>query len=264
MESCCTCTTVLSSTPPYSKEAEALPHDRRLECCARIICGKCIHENKRFAGYCPYCQVSSTPSPLPQRLRDPPAYTSMPSSSSRTTGISDSPPPYMPAPETKGAAKAGKHTSEFDDEKTAAQDILHFLDHKLDSVTSLSLRYGVPTAVFRRVNNITSDHLLAGRRTVLIPGEYYKGGVSLSPRPIEGEEEELRKNKIRRFMTSCKVSDYDIAVLYLEQAGYDTGAAVESYMDDELWEAENPPDNRAQGRRIGKAYKTRGPFWRGL
>ncbi|KAH7162438.1 hypothetical protein B0J13DRAFT_10930 [Dactylonectria estremocensis] len=261
MESCCTCTTVLSSTPPYTKAADAVPQDRRLNCCARIICGKCILGNQRFADYCPYCQISSTPSPLPQRLRDPPAYSSMPSSTSRTAELSDTPPPYIPDPEATTTKKAAP---DVDDEKAAAQDILHFIDHKHDSVTSLSLRYRVPIAVFRRTNNLTSDHLLAGRRTVLIPGEYCKGGVSLSPRPIEGEEEELRKGKIRRFMTSCKVSDYDIAVLYLEQAGYDVGAAVEQYMDDELWEAENPPDHRGKGSRLGRERKTRGPFWRGL
>jgi hypothetical protein len=43
---------------------------------------------------------------------------------------------------------------------------------------------------------------------LLIPGEFYKGNVSLSPRPVEGEEEEIRKGKVRRFMVSTKVSEY--------------------------------------------------------
>lgn len=145
--------------------------------------------------------------------------------------------------------------------KEDAPDILHFLDHRHDSVNSLSLRYGVPAHALRRSNNITSDHLLLGRRTVLIPGEYYRGGVSLSPRPIEGEDEELRKGKIRRFMTSCKVSDYDIAVLYLEQSSYDLETAVTAYLDDEKWEQENPASGK--GKKADK-YKNRGPFWRGL
>lgn len=62
--------------------------------------------------------------------------------------------------------------------------------------------------MLRRLNNITSDHLLFARRTVVIPGEYYKGGVSLSPRPVEGEEEERRKGIVRRWMVACKVSEY--------------------------------------------------------
>jgi hypothetical protein len=49
---------------------------------------------------------------------------------------------------------------------------------------------------------------LLARRTVVIPGEYYKGGVSLSPRPVEGEEEEARKGKIRRWMVACKVAEW--------------------------------------------------------
>ena len=43
---------------------------------------------------------------------------------------------------------------------------------------------------------------------MVIPGEYYKGGVSLSPRPVEGEEEEARKGKIRRWMVACKVAEW--------------------------------------------------------
>ncbi|KAF5248401.1 hypothetical protein FANTH_5936 [Fusarium anthophilum] len=260
MESCSTCAIILSSTPAYTEEKLSLPQDRRVACCARIICGKCIDKNERFADYCPYCQVSTGPTSLPQGLREPPAYTSLPSSSSRTTHISGAPPPYSVASSTPNA----------DDEKAAlaqaatkedAPDILHFLDHRHDSISSLSLRYSVPAHALRRSNNITSDHLLLGRRTVLIPGEYYRGGVSLSPRPIEGEDEELRKGKIRRFMTSCKVSDYDIAVLYLEQSSYDLENAVTAYLDDETWEQENPASGK--GKKADK-YKNRGPFWRGL
>lgn len=100
------------------------------------------------------------------------------------------------------------------DEKSAqrgteaeAEDVLHFLDHGNDSMQSLSLRYGVPIDVLRRKNNITADHLVAARRTILVPGEWYKGGVSLSPRPVEGEEEEKKRSAVRRFMVGCKVSE---------------------------------------------------------
>lgn len=70
------------------------------------------------------------------------------------------------------------------------------------------MRYGVPITALRRANGLTSDHLLLARRTVIIPGEWYKGGVNLSPRPVEGEEEEVRKGKVRRFMVGCKVAEY--------------------------------------------------------
>ena len=82
--------------------------------------------------------------------------------------------------------------------------MLHFV-HPDDSIAALALRYAVPVSALRRKNGLYADHLLAARRTVLIPGEFYKGGVSLSPRPIEGEEEEMRKSKVRRFMVACKV-----------------------------------------------------------
>lgn len=84
--------------------------------------------------------------------------------------------------------------------------------------------------------------------------------MSLSPRPVEGEDEERRRSRIRRFMTSSKVADYDVATLYLEQAGYDLAAAVDAYFADEAWEREHP----SRGKQPAKGHKNRGPFWRGL
>ncbi len=84
--------------------------------------------------------------------------------------------------------------------------MLHFLTPE-DSIQSLSLAYGVPANIIRKTNNVYQDHLVQGRRTVLIPGEYYKGGVSFSPKPLEGEEEELKKQKVRRWMVGCKVAE---------------------------------------------------------
>ena len=89
-----------------------------------------------------------------------------------------------------------------------SEDVLHFLDPSIDTILSLSLRYGVPHDALRRKNGLFADHLLAARKTILIPGEFYKGGVSLSPEPLESEEEEIRKAKIRRWMVACKVSEY--------------------------------------------------------
>jgi len=128
-------------------------------------------------------------------------------------------------------------------------------------VTSLSLRYGVPATALRHANNLSSDYLLAGRRTVLIPGRHYRGGVSLSPRPVEGEEEEARKAKIRRWMMMCKVSDYDVAVFYLEQAGYEFHDAVDAYFADEAWERDHPLQHDGEGglrKRIGGLSLARG------
>lgn len=166
------------------------------------------------------------------------------------------PPPYT--------ASASRHVDPLDeksvplDETSPAEDVLHFLNHSDDTIISLSLRYGVPAGVLRRANNITSDHLLQGRRTVVIPGEFYKGGVSLSPRPIEGEEEELRKGKIRRFMVACKVSEYDVAVLYLEQSNYDIEAAMEAYVGDEEWEKAHPKNKSTRGKRVAYGGSMRG------
>ncbi|KAI0480343.1 hypothetical protein GGR56DRAFT_671460 [Xylariaceae sp. FL0804] len=248
-ESCCTCATRLAEVPRLSEATEKpLPQDRRLECCPRVICGKCIHDNARFETYCPYCQISITSSTLPPGLKEPPSYQSIagPSSSSDAKPFleTDEPPPYTPS--STNAAPLDSKSGDA----PAPPDTVHFLNHDIDSVTSLSLAYGVPAAALRRTNNITSDHLLLARRTILIPGEFYRGGVSLSPRPVEGEEEEARKAKIRRWMVACKVHEYDVAVLYLEQVAYDLEAATEAYFADEEWERSHPANSADPGKGI--------------
>ncbi|KAI0166520.1 hypothetical protein GGR57DRAFT_446975 [Xylariaceae sp. FL1272] len=252
-ESCCTCATLLSDVPQSSDYEKPFPHHRRLDCCARVICGRCIYNNYRFQTYCPYCQISHTDYTLPPGLRDPPSYAaSAVNASSRLAP----PPPYSPS------AKGGPPPLTPQDEKLAAardepaEDILHFLDHDHDSINSLSLRYGVPAGALRRANNIHSDNLILGRRTVVIPGEHYKGGVSLSPRPVEGEDEEARKAKIRRWMVACKVHDYEIALLYLEQAGYDVQAASDAYYADEKWEQTHPIEAVKKGKKQARPDKT--------
>lgn len=159
----------------------------------------------------PFCQISTIPNPLPQGLREPPAYVPpVPSSSNE-------PPSYNEdlLPTYSSLSTPHNHHPPTDEKASSssaqpAEDVLHFLNHEIDTLASLSLRYKVPISALRRANGITSDHLLLARRTILIPGEYYKGGVSLSPRPVEGEEEEIRRGKVRRWMVACKVAEYVI------------------------------------------------------
>ncbi|KAI1393465.1 uncharacterized protein F4822DRAFT_14015 [Hypoxylon trugodes] len=259
VESCCTCATLLCDVPRYS-ESEKPPLDRQLECCRRIICGNCCNTNPRFNTYCPYCQISTTDTTLPPGLRDPPSYeSSVATGSSRA--LSAAPPPYTPSTTIKAPDPLDEKSVPLDSPEPA-EDTLHFLDHAHDTIPSLSLRYGVPASALRRANNITSDHLILGRRTVIIPGEYYKGGVSLSPRPIEGEEEEARKSKIRRWQVACKVHEYDVAVLYLEQAGYDLQLATEAFFADEEWERAHPVEAARRGKGVaGRANNN--AYWRG-
>lgn len=210
--------------------------------------------NARFTAYCPYCQISTEPSPLPQGLKAPPAYE--PALAKPVTRQQASlPPPYAPPPYSQPS------TAAIDDEKAAAapppDDTLHFLDHEHDNIPSLSLRYGVPQAALRRANNITSDHLLLARKTILIPGEFYSAGISLSPQPIDGEEEELRKSKIRRLMTSCKLADYDVAQLYLEQAKYDLDDAIDAFVGDEAWEQAQRQKNGGQAQPRRRIFNRR-------
>ena len=145
------------------------------------------------------------PSSLPQGLRDPPAYSSLETESVSARSTSDDealPPPYQAG----NYSRNGNTSDEKGGAAAPAEDVLHFVAPG-DSMRSLALAYDVPVAALRKTNNIYSDHLIQARKTLLIPGEYYKGGVSLSPTPLESEEEEIKKNKVRRWMVACKVAE---------------------------------------------------------
>lgn len=154
----------------------------------------------------PFCQVSNIRNPLPQGLWDPPAYSialsQEPDSALLVPSRGDVLPAYS-VNDFEGSVESKKLASVT----SPSEDVLHFLDPSHDSLSSLSLQYGVPQEALRRMNGLYADHLLAARRTILIPGEFYKGGVSLSPRPVDGEEKDSRKIKIRRWMVACKVAE---------------------------------------------------------
>lgn len=299
MEACCTCARLLTAVPLYSEKSEKLiPQDRRLECCGRTICGDCLlvrppfptttppcamltrvfQKNTRFQTYCPYCQITSTPSLLPQGLKEPPSYSSLPPNPSATLlpTSSDSPPPYTSLPPSYSPSPQQPQLSEKQQTPPQQQEpILHFLNHAHDTLPSLSLAYSVPISSIRSLNRLTSDHLLAARKTILIPisppssssssssgtSSATPAVVSLSPVPVEGEEEELRKNKIRRWMVATKIADYDVAVLYLEQSAYNLAQAVARFLEDEAWEREHPLDARRRGK--GKGVLRMGGAWTG-
>ncbi|KAI7566533.1 hypothetical protein KC317_g5608 [Hortaea werneckii] len=264
VHACATCASTFDA--PFDPISEKpLLVGRDLPCCGRSICARCLNQNKRYETYCPYCQITTDPSQLlPQGLRDPPAYDSAANEKRNIPkpeepdeeDIDDVLPAYSehhahPPPSSE------KHSPNADN--PPAQDVLHFVTPN-DSIRSLSLAYQIPISALRNANNIYSDHLLQARRTVLIPGEYYKGGVSLSPRPVEGEEEEIRKGKVRRWMMGCKVAEYDIALLYLDQAAWDVQTAIEAFREDEEWEHAHPleADGKATKRKEGKSAKSVG------
>ncbi|KAK4891094.1 hypothetical protein LTR27_010301 [Elasticomyces elasticus] len=254
---CATCASSYDSPIDPISEKPLLP-GRYLSCCTRSICARCLNQNKRYETYCPYCQISTIPSTLPQGLRDPPAYSSLndqgippPESKPPIPTSNDDKDEELPAYSQHQPVQPLPEKQEQDLER--APDVLHFLTPS-DNLSSLALAYKVPLPALRKANNVFSDHLIQGRRTVIIPGEFYKGGVSLSPQPPEGEEEEMKRNKVRRWMVSCKVADvpprlrYDVALLYLQQAEWDLEVAVEAYREDERWEREHPLEAKGKGK----------------
>lgn len=228
-DACCTCASILSP-PSYDyadekKSSRSSEPPRQLPCCRRFICADCMRRNPRFEQYCPFCQISSEPSALPQGLRDPPGYSS-PSSSPKRKPVElkeDEPPAY--------SSLNSDHTNDQD-------DVIHNLRPD-DSIASLSLAYNVPVSVLRSHNTLFSDHLLSARRTIAIPSSHYRG-PSLSSEPVESEEEIERKSRIRRFMMQTKCHEYNLAELYLKNSGENLEKAVRNWEDDERWEKENP------------------------
>ena len=88
----------------------------------------------------------------------------------------------------------------------------------------------------------------------MIPRTYYSG-ESRSPNPIDSEEEETKKVKIRRWMVATKCADYDVAGVYLKGSDWELETAVEAYRGDERWEKENPIISSMRGGGGGKEKK---------
>jgi hypothetical protein len=222
---CCIC----CATAPdlYLDEKSGQPDSSMLQypCCNRTVCPICLDKIPRFEEYCPYCQDTGTSSPR----------SDISWSESTLTFVSGT-----------NSSKQSKDPEKVEED---APDVLHFVDPMNDTIALLSIRYGVPPGVLRQTNGIYSDHLLAARKTILISGKYYKGGVSLNPRPVEGEEIDLKKSKIRRWMVACKIADYDVAVVYLEASEYRLDEAVDKFKQDEAWERAHPLKGKAPAKK---------------
>ena len=144
----------------------------------------------------------------------------------------------------------GEEPPSYDDlerEEQDKEDVIHHLNHPQDTIQSLSLLYKISPSVIRAHNNLSSDHLLQARNYIRIPRSHYSG-PSLSPTSHLSDEELERRKKTRRFMIACKVADYDVAVLYLEEAGWDEDKATERWREDEVWEREHPLKDGDKGK----------------
>ncbi|CAK7236820.1 hypothetical protein SBRCBS47491_009767 [Sporothrix bragantina] len=288
-----------TTTSPDEKTAIVLSPHRQLPCCDRFVCSRCLTKNARFATYCPYCQIATAPPPssssattktgkaaeaaasfsqpskdlLPPGLKPPPPYRRFGarSAAAADTANDEAPPPYDPSSTSSTLLNAPSNEKQN-------TPILHYLDHDRDTIASLSLRYNVPADQLRQANRLTADHLLQARRVIQIPVSGQTAITeSLSPQPIDDEAETRRKTAIRRFMVTCKVADYDLAVLYLEQTAwrsdsggdgdqlqsqnlgqtleYDLQAAVEAYEADEQWEKTHPVEAAAAKKKMADRQK---------
>jgi len=257
---CCTCASLLpsSDSPSYSLKTEkAVSSPRSLPCCDRLICSDCIRKTPRFATYCPFCQVSTAETALPQGgLRQPPAYTSTPGTPVRTSLDSKDAPlldvdrdTEVPPP-AYAAVSATKAAPQVD--ASQQEDTIHHL-HPHDTLAALSLAYHVPLPALLAHNRLYTSTLLPARRTLLIPRAYYTG-PSLSATPVESEEETERKAKLRRFMVAVKCADYSMAELYLGQAEGSVEEAVKRWKEDEEWEKENQM-GKGKGAKRMNGYK---------
>lgn len=244
-DTCCTCASLLPTpdAPTYSLESEkALPPSsppRSLPCCNRLICAACIDSNPRYESYCPFCQVSSEPNPLPLGgLREPPAYSSPSSSPRRRSTEKKDRSDAGETPEDLPPTYTASATQPQPSSTSRQEDVLHHL-RPTETLMTLSILYNVPASVLRSHNALFSDSLLPARRTLLIPASHYSG-PSLSAEPVEDPEEVERKARLRRFMVTTKCADYKMAELYMGQAEGDVDRAVARWMEDERWEKENP------------------------
>ncbi|KAF3913163.1 hypothetical protein AA313_de0204108 [Arthrobotrys entomopaga] len=204
-------------------DADATAAHYQSNCCGRYVCAFCAQKNPRFITYCPFCPIKRP--------------------STTTTSANDTdalPPPYTPTPDIVVPPSPPAYS-------TSQPPLIHHL-HPSDSITTLSLRYSIPTHVLRSHNRLYADSLLSGRSYILIPREYYTG-PSLSPDPVQSIEE----STLKRFQVCTKCVEYDIAKVYLDESGWDFDKAVERWEADEAWERVNGSSSSSSRVRAGKA-----------
>ncbi|EPS41299.1 hypothetical protein H072_4852 [Dactylellina haptotyla CBS 200.50] len=229
-----------------------LPHYQS-ECCGRFVCALCVERNPRFITYCPFCPIKRPPTPNnPEDTTRPSAAVGQPPTAP--------PPPYSsdPAP-----VSPPPYPTDFEGQPiNFTQSLMHYLQPG-DTISTISLRYSIPTHILRSHNRLYSDHLIAGRGHILVPRQYYTG-PSLSPNPVQSVEESL----LKRFQIKTKCVEYDIAKLYLDESGWDFDKAVEKWTADEKWEqmyggmpsGSNPGSSSrvSRGKSLGKPEMSAG------
>ncbi|SMQ47624.1 unnamed protein product [Zymoseptoria tritici ST99CH_3D7] len=57
-------------------------------------------------------------------------------------------------------------------------------------------------------------------------------------------------------MVACKVAEYDVATLYLQQSEWNLEAAIDAYREDERWEKEHPLEVKSRMKNGKKAADT--------
>ncbi|KAI9651629.1 MAG: hypothetical protein M1831_000562 [Alyxoria varia] len=296
-EACCICASLFDSTTKSTVKTDAKflldekaalredrakderPPRRQTPCCQRYICGSCLQTTPRFASYCPYCQIStSDASSLPSGgLRDPPSYTSPPRSppppEPRNDQNTDEPPTYDDALAASSNSTNNTHpsTTLFDDDITARPDLIHHL-HTHDTLSSLAISYRIPSATLRTHNSLYSKNLFHARHTLSIPLSQSslplshfmdeKGQLqSLSPKPVDSEEERERKAQVRRFMVGAKCKEYEIAELYLGQARAAVGGSRMEHDQSDV--NEDPQEDGTRGReKSGDVVERALAMWR--
>jgi hypothetical protein len=116
-------------------------------------------------------------------------------------------------------------SSEAKNEETQQDE--NFIYHsvgKTDTLMGLSLRYRVPIATLKLVNNLPTENL-AALKVVKVPKE------NARPRAVSLGVVETMDAKIRKFTRTEGCSESE-ARLYIEDAGGDVDLAVQQYRDD--------------------------------
>lgn len=140
------------------------------------------------------------------------------------------------------------------------QDIIHHLTPN-ETIASLSLLYNLSPSLLRSHNKVPSDHLLQARNIIRIPRSAYSG-LSLSPKSHLSDEDIERRRILRRFMVACKISEYDVAKLYLEDAEWDDKLAMERWRDDSEWEKAHPLQSKPTAPASSEKAKGREGLWK--
>jgi len=153
-----------------------------------------------------------------------------------------------------------KEKNKNNQEDKEEEDYFIHLVKGTDTLVGLSLKYKCSIGELQKINKLSFNEQLWGKKNVYIPKSEQNKNVVI--REDEESEGMRKRKKVREFLGKINGKNYHVKIveaeIYLEEAGWDVEKAVEEWKEDQKWEEENKmlsPESKEKEREREKVRK---------